>query len=191
MIVEPLWTIKQRRKLPAPSAWVVRFAPLIVPASEVLDVAAGGGRHVCLLRRLHHQVLAIDRNLSSLMSRAGNDPGLELLVTDLEDGTGWPLANRAFAGVVVTNYLYRPILNAIVDSLDENGVLIYETFAVGNETYGRPHNPDFLLKPGELLELALQHGLQVIAYEHGVDDTKNGVPRVFQRICAVRVKAVL
>jgi SAM-dependent methyltransferase len=185
MIIEHSRMVKQNQDLPAPSAWVARFAPLIVPDGAVLDLAAGGGRHTRLLRNLGHPVLAVDRDLSGLTSCAANDPGLELLVADLEDGTCWPLGTRVFAGVVVTNYLYRPILNAIVASLGDRGALIYETFAIGNEAFGRPHNPDFLLRPGELLELAGRHDLQVIAYENGIEDA-NGAPRVVQRICAVR-----
>ncbi len=166
----------------APSRWIARFAPLIAPGGAVLDVACGAGRHSALLRGLGHEVTAIDRDISRLGPLA-DDPGIEALQADLEDGGPWPLGARRFAGVVVANYLHRPLLPALIDAVGEGGVLIYETFAAGNEKFGRPSNPDFLLRPGELLA-AVAGELTVIAYECGVMETPK--PAVIQRLCARR-----
>lgn len=155
------------------SAWVARFAPLVRPGGSVLDVACGGGRHCRLFLARGHAVTGIDRDLGA--TRAD---GAELLAADLEDGSPWPLAGRRFDAVVVTNYLWRPLLPVLRGALAEGGVLIYETFAHGNAAFGRPRNPDFLLRPGELLDMAA--GLTVVAYEHGVVDNR----AVVQRICA-------
>lgn len=169
------------RQSTAPSRWIARFAPLIAPGA-VLDVACGAGRHTALLRALGHDVTAIDRDISRLGPLA-DDAGVEALEADLEDGGPWPLGARRFAGVVVANYLHRPLLPALIDAVGEGGVLIYETFAAGNERVGRPSNPDFLLRPGELLA-AVAGELAVIAYESGVVETPK--PAVIQRICARR-----
>jgi len=155
------------------SPWVSRFAPL-VPDGPVLDVACGGGRHARLFLERGHKVTAMDRDLG-----ATHAPGAELIQADLEDGSPWPLPGRLFAGVVVTNYLWRPLLPRLVEALAPGGVLIYETFAQGNERFGSPRNPDFLLARGELLRVA--EGLCVVAYEDGIEDEA----RVVQRICAV------
>ena len=109
--------------------------------------------------------------------------GLEVVQADLEDGSPWPLGQRRFGAVVVTNYLWRPLFPRILDALDEAGVLLYETFALGNEAYGRPANPDFLLRPGELIEV-VRGRLQIVAYEHGHLDEPR--PAIKQRLCAVR-----
>jgi len=146
----------------APSPWVVRFAPLL-PSGAVLDLAAGAGRHARYLRGFGHAVTAVDRDVSSLADLAGAS-GVEIVETDLEAGAPWPLADRRFAGVVVTNYLHRPLLPAIVAAVAPGGLLIYETFALGQERFGRPANPDFLLRPGELLD-AVRGRLAVLAYE--------------------------
>jgi SAM-dependent methyltransferase len=167
-----------------PSAWVQRFAALI-PSGEVLDVACGSGRHSRLLAALDHPVLAVDRSAESLALAAGE--GIATLQHDLEvadEGARWPFAAERFAGVVVTNYLFRPLLNAIVASLAPNGVLIYETFAAGNAQFGKPSNPDFLLAHGELLALAQQHALHVLAYEDGYSETPK--PAMVQRLCAIK-----
>jgi SAM-dependent methyltransferase len=158
-----------------PSAWVERFVNLVRPGGSVLDLAAGGGRHSRLFLGRGHAVLAVDRDVTNLMPA----PGLEILQADLEDAP-WPLGARQFDGIVVTNYLHRPLLPLLVAAVAPGGALIYETFAVGNERFGRPRNPDFLLKPGELLEAVRGH-LTVRAYEHCE------VPgAVIQRIAAVR-----
>ncbi|MDX1712103.1 MAG: methyltransferase domain-containing protein, partial [Rhodovibrionaceae bacterium] len=128
---------------------MVRFAPL-APAGEVLDLACGGGRHGRLFLERGHPVTFVDRDTSALAD-LGARGDAEIIEADLEDGAAFPLAGRRFACVVVTNYLYRPILPTILDCVGSGGLLIYETFARGNERFGKPSNPDFLLRPGELL----------------------------------------
>lgn len=163
-----------------PSSWVRRFAAA-VPAGEVLDLACGSGRHARLFAGLGHPVLAVDRDPQALA--AANGPGMTTLRLDLEEeGARWPFEAGRFAGIVVTNYLHRPLLADLVTSLAPNGVLIYETFALGNEIYGKPSNPAFLLRPGELLDVAAQGGLQVLAFEDGVVDQPK--PARVQRLCA-------
>jgi len=161
-----------------PSPWITRFTPLIKTGGTVLDLAAGGGRHTRFLIERGHSVTAVDRNAEPL---EGLDA--EIIEDDLEDGGPWPFAGRLFDGIVVTNYLYRPTLEDLIATLAPGGVLIYETFARGNEQFARPRNPDHLLKSGELLEL-VRGRLQVVAFEHGMKDSKP-LPGVVQRICAV------
>jgi SAM-dependent methyltransferase len=161
------------------SPWVRRFAPLI-PPGEVLDLACGSGRHARLLAGLGHPVLALDRDPAALAQAAG--PGIRTMQFDLEEqGAVWPFPAELFAGIVVTNYLHRPLLPHLLHSLAPNGVLIIETFAVGNAAFGKPSNPLFLLRPGELLELAAGAGLRVIAFEDGY--TEAPTPAMRQRIC--------
>ncbi len=162
-----------------PSAWVQRWASSIRPGGAVLDVAAGSGRHARLLARLGFEVEAVDRD-KSLFSDP--PPNVVLLEADLEAGP-WPYAGRRFDGIVVTNYLHRPLLPRLLDALEPGGMLIYETFAVGNERFGKPSNPAFLLAPGELLE-AVRGKLRVIAYE----DLTVGEPKpaAVQRLAARR-----
>ncbi len=164
-----------------PSPWVRRFAPLVPEGGAVLDLACGNGRHARHFLRLGFPVVAVDRDMEHASDLSGQ---AEIIQADLEDGAPWPLAGRTFSGVVVVNYLHRPLLPLLVDSIGEAGVLIYETFAVGNERFTRPRNPDHLLKDGELLEL-VRGRMQVIAYEHGIVES-GPLPGVKQRICAVR-----
>ncbi len=169
-----------------PSPWIARWAPLIEAGGPVLDVAAGKGRHVALLAARGHPVTAIDRDVSALSARFPAAIGaVRIIAADLEDGSPWPLASETFAGIVVTNYLYRPLFPALLAALRPGGVLLYETFMVGHERYGRPSNPDFLLSDGELLELARTARLSVTAYEAGLNETPS--PSVRQRIAARRV----
>ena len=174
------------------SDWVRRFAPL-VGEGEVLDLACGGGRHTRHFAALGHPVLAVDRDAASLLEAGG--PNITTLQFDLEDGVlAWPFAAGRFAAIVVTNYLHRPLFGRLVRSLAPAGVLIYETFAIGNEAFGKPSNPDFLLQEGELLALAAFHGLRMIAFEDGF--TAVPKPAMVQRLCAVgpafpRSKALL
>ena len=159
------------------SAWVVRWATLIRPGGAVLDVACGTGRHARLLARMGFEVDAVDRDRSLF---AGPPEPVRLLEADIESGP-WPYAGRRFDAIVVTNYLHRPLLPVLVDSLEPGGILVYETFAQGNERFGKPSNPAFLLAPGELLD-AVRERLRVVAYEDLVVDTPR--PAAIQRICA-------
>jgi SAM-dependent methyltransferase len=162
------------------SPWVARFAGLI-PAGEVLDLACGSGRHARLLAGLGHPVLALDRDPQALAATAG--PGIVTVEADLEaDDAAWPFPAPRFAGIVVTNYLHRPLIPSLVQSLLPHGVLIYETFAHGNAAFGKPSNPAFLLAEGELLEHARRHGLRVLAFEDGQVATPK--PAMVQRLCA-------
>lgn len=165
-----------------PSAWVERFAPLVPAGGPVLDLACGSGRHLRLFRRRNHPVLGLDIDLRGVADLVGT-PGVELLAADLEQGNPWPLpAERRFAGVVVANYLHRPLFPAILAALAPGGVLIYETFAMGNARFGKPSSPAFLLCQGELLEMA-RGRLQVVAYEHG--EVASPRAAVVQRLVAV------
>ncbi len=164
------------------SRWVRRFLPLIVPGGRVLDLACGGGRHALLLARQGFEVEAVDRDTEALAAIAASEPGIVIREADLEGGP-WPYYGRVFDAIVVTNYLFRPLLPQLVNSLDAGGVLIYETFMVGNEAFGKPSNPAFLLRQGELLDV-LRPKLNVVAFEQGEVDTPR--PAVVQRICAVR-----
>jgi SAM-dependent methyltransferase len=166
---------------PEPSPWVARFAPLVPAGGRVLDIAAGGGRHTRFFRARGHPVTAVDRDTGRLADLV-TDAGVEVAERDLEGGAPFPFAPGAFAGVVVTNYLHRPILPDIVAAVAGGGVLLYETFARGQERFGHPHRPEFLLEPGELLE-AVRGVLRVVAYEDAVLDDP---PRAVQRIAAIR-----
>lgn len=169
-------------RLMPPSSWVQRFARIIPTGGWVLDVACGGGRHARLLADLGFRVAAVDRDVQAIAALAAL-PGIEPQMADLERGE-WPYAGRTFAGVIVTNYLYRPLFPLLLDCIAEDGVLIYETFARGNERYGRPSNPEFLLEPGELLRVVAGR-MRVLAYEDlFVEQPK---PAMVQRICAVRL----
>jgi SAM-dependent methyltransferase len=163
-----------------PSRWVMRFSHLVRPRGKVLDVAAGTGRHCQWFLDSEHSVVALDRDLSSLAWLS--HPLLEKQEVDLEDAEGWPLGEQTFDAVVVTNYLWRSILDDIVRAVRHDGVLIYETFAEGNERYGRPRRPEFLLQPGELFARVAPR-LEVVAYEHGYANRPSD--RVIQRICAI------
>jgi SAM-dependent methyltransferase len=157
----------------------VRFAPYIANGGVVLDLACGSGRHAWLLAGLGYAVVAVDRDAGALAT-LGDTPRIETLVVDLEAGA-WPLPAGRFAGVVVTNYLHRPLFPALLDAIAPGGVLIYETFARGNERYGHPANPAYLLEPGELLHVTLGR-MRVLAYEDlFVAEPK---PAMVQRICA-------
>ena len=165
----------------APSPWVVRWHRSIPAAGPVLDVACGAGRHAHLLAHFGHPVVAVDRDVAALATLAGV-PGIVAREYDLE-ASAWPFEPRSAAGIVVTNYLHRPLLAAMVETLAPGGLLIYETFAMGNERFGKPSNPAFLLRPGELFA-AVFPALHVLAYE----DTVLGPPRpaAVQRIAARR-----
>ena len=159
-----------------PSAWVQRWAHLIRPQGRVLDVACGAGRHMRFLAALGHPVTGVDRHPEALALAA---PAGQTVLADIENGP-WPFAGQTFDAVVVTNYLWRPLLPVMVQSLAEGGVLIYETFAAGNESVGKPSRPDFLLQAGELLSAT--QGLRTVAYEDGFEASPD---RFVQRIAAV------
>jgi SAM-dependent methyltransferase len=163
-----------------PSPWVERFAPLIREGGTVLDLACGGGRHSRYLNALGYRVVAVDIDVSGLDDLASNET-VEIVEADLEAGD-WPFGRRRFDGIVVTNYLHRPHLARLVESLAPDGVLIYESFGKGNEKLGRPRNPAFLLNPAELLD-AFAPRLTIVAYEHLIEEEPK--PAVRQRICAV------
>jgi SAM-dependent methyltransferase len=163
-----------------PSPWVRRFAPLIRPNGRVLDFAAGNGRHTIFLRQLGYAVVAVDRDIAALTLLPA-DPAISIVAIDLEEGAPWALG-RGYDGIVVTNYLHRPLFAALRDALAPGGMLIYETFALGNDRFGKPSNPAFLLRQGELLE-AFGQSLTVIAFEQGV--VAQPKPAAVQRIAAV------
>jgi SAM-dependent methyltransferase len=162
-----------------PSSWVQQWASWIRPGGAVLDVACGSGRHSRLLARMGFEVDAVDRDPALFEDPP---PRVALLGADLE-GAPWPYEGRLFDGIVVTHYLHRPLLPVLIAGLERGGILIYETFAIGNERFGKPSNPAFLLKPGELLEAA-RGKLRVIAYEDLTVEQPR--PAALQRITARR-----
>ena len=161
----------------APSDWIRRWSHLVPAGGPVLDVACGGGRHLRWFAGRGHPVTGIDREPAAV--EAARTVGTAV-AADIEGGP-WPLEGQRFAGVVVTNYLWRPLWPALLASVAPGGVLLYETFAAGNETVGRPARPEFLLQPGELLRAC--EGLRIVAYEDGFLESP---ARFVQRIAAVR-----
>jgi len=143
-----------------PLPWIVQWAGLVPPDATVLDLAAGGGRHALFFAERGHKVVAVDRDIGRLPAH----PRIEALAADLEDGSLWPLQDRRFGAVVVTNYLHRPLMPSLLGAIAPGGVLLYQTFMVGNERFGKPSRPEFLLKDGELLEL-VRGAFSVTAYE--------------------------
>ena len=173
-------------RITAPSPWVARFAHLIGAGGAVLDLACGGGRHARFLAQRGHPVTAMDKDTAAFA--VDSPSGVEIIAADLESGAPvfdppGPLAGRLFAGIVVVNYLHRPLFPALLAALAPGGALIYETFARGNERFARPRNPDHLLKDGELLDMA-RGRLHVVAYETGLVEGGD-IPGVKQRIAAV------
>jgi SAM-dependent methyltransferase len=166
--------------LAVPSPWIRRFAHLVPAGGAVLDLAAGGGRHARFFAGRGHPVTAVDRRLDA-MADLRDDPRYALIEADLE-AEPWPLDEQRFAGIVVTNYLHRPLLPRLVAALEPGGALLYETFAQGQAQFGRPASPDFLLRPNELVEAFAPH-LTIAAYEHGVEHAPH--PAARQRIAAV------
>jgi len=160
------------------SAWVLRHLILVRWGGLVLDLAAGGGRHTKLLLDRGYRVLAVDRDIAALAPLAG--PRCTVEQVDLEAGAPWPLGG-GYDGIIVANYLHRPLFTAIAGALAPCGVVIYETFALGNERFGRPSNLEFLLRPGELLDAFAP--LSVVAFEQG--EVALPRPAVVQRIAAV------
>ena len=166
------------------SPWVQRWSHLVRPHGCVLDVACGHGRHAKWFYQLNHPIALVDRSHDAIESIAIPAEACEKVVADIENGP-WPFEGRQFDGVVVTNYLWRPLLPTLLASLTPGGVLIYETFTEGNETVGKPSRPDFLLRQGELLEIC--KGLRVVAFEDGFITGEAGqTVRFVQRIAAVQ-----
>jgi len=164
----------------AASPWVRRWAANLKPGSTVLDVACGTGRHARFLAELGHNVTGVDRDAAALKGLEGVPGIAELVLADIETGP-WPFEGRQFDCVLVTNYLWRALLPKIVAAVAPGGTLIYETFAQGNQSFGKPSNPDFLLRPRELLTAAT--GLRVLAYEDGFLPSPE---RFVQRIAAMQ-----
>ncbi len=161
----------------APSSWIQRWSHLLGPQASVLDLACGTGRHLAWFAARGHAVCGVDIDTSAAARAV---PQAELLQADIESGL-WPLAGRQFGAVVVCNYLWRPLFPQVLECVAPGGLLLYETFAVGQEQLGRPRRPEFLLRPGELLEVCKD--LHVVAYECG----QTGTPaRIVQRIAALR-----
>jgi SAM-dependent methyltransferase len=167
--------------LSQPSDWVVKYASRIQKGGHVLDLACGAGRHALYLTALGFTVEALDIDLTTLRSHE-LPQNISLREADVENAP-WPYAENVFDAIVVTHYLHRPLFAKIIAALKPQGVLIYETFALGNEKFGKPSNPDFLLQPGELLEI-VQGAMQVHAYEDGFVELPK--PAMIQRICAIK-----
>lgn len=165
----------------APSAWVMRWAHLVSRGARVLDLACGHGRHARLFARRGCTVTAVDRDAAALEALAAIG-GIRTLHVDLELGP-WPFGADQFDGIVVTNYLFRPRLGLLAEALSVGGVLIYETFMLGNEAFGRPRNPEFLLRENELIEV-FGASLTPIAFEQGAIHGPR--PAVIQRFVGVR-----
>ena len=164
----------------APSQWIARFAHLVRPQGQVLDIACGLGRHMRLFHAKNHGVMGIDKAQAAIDAVANLGPAIQ---ADIENDP-WPLPGQQFDAVVVTNYLWRPLWPQILDSVKPGGLLLYETFAHGNEAFGKPSRADFLLAPGELLQVC--NGWQIIAYEHG---QLRQPERVVQRVAAIKPAA--
>jgi SAM-dependent methyltransferase len=164
-----------------PSAWIARFASLVAPDARVLDVAAGRGRHARLFARRNAHVTAVDVDADALAALVGT-PNVSTRAADLERDA-WPFAGETFDAIVVTNYLHRPLLSHLLAALAPDGTLLYETFATGNEAFGRPSNPAFLLKENELLD-GVRERLTIVAFEQG-QITEHERRAVVQRIAAV------
>jgi SAM-dependent methyltransferase len=164
-----------------PSEWILRWCARLKPGSEVLDLACGSGRHSRALAALGHRVDAVDIDAGCAAALAGT-AGVRFRALDLEHGL-WPFEREQYDAVVVANYLYRPTLPLLAEALREGGILVYETFAVGNEQFGRPSNPAFLLAPFELAA-CFSPVLHVLAFEDGVRERPT--PARVQRLCAVK-----
>lgn len=173
----------QSHSTPQPSPWVIRFSHLAL--GTLLDVACGSGRHTRHFAERGLSITAVDRDISRMGSLCDR-PNVTALEVDLESETPWRPSPQSFDAIVVTNYLWRPLLSDLITSLKPGGVLIYETFALGNEVFGKPSNVDFLLRPGELLD-AVRPVLNVVSYEHSIIDDPHHA--VVQRICAIRDNA--
>jgi SAM-dependent methyltransferase len=167
---------------PPPSAWVERHVPSIRGGGRVLDLAAGGGRHTRLLLERGYNVVAADRDTAVLRASFAGCSRCRIAELDLENGEPWRLGD-GYDGIVVTNYLCRPLFADLAAALAPSGALIYETFMVGNERFGKPSNPDFLLRPNELITAFAPH-LTIVAFEQGI--VRQPRPAAIQRLVAVK-----
>ena len=179
-------TATQLHGMEAACPWVTRWSHLVKPQGTVLDVACGHGRHARWFHETGHAVTLVDRSQAAIDSITLPPGRCEKVVADIESGP-WPFAGRQFDAVVVTNYLWRPLMHALLACLAPGGVLVYETFTDGNGTVGKPSRPEFLLRTGELL--ALCRDLRVVAFEDGFQNASpadgSPSPRFIQRIVAV------
>lgn len=166
----------------APSPWVVEHLGKVVPGGLVLDIACGSGRHTRHAAQRGYRVVSVDIDIKQMSSLIGNNM-VQLVEADLENGP-WPFGDQKFDAIIVTNYLWRPLMTQLIGAVANDGFLIYETFALGKSQYGGPSNPDFLLQPGELLE-AVNGELTVLAYGHGVKASGSRLS-TRQHICAIR-----
>ena len=182
MRLNSFMTLPAHPPVPTVSNWIARFAAAIKPSGAVLDLACGSGRHARHLAALGFFVEAVDRDATGLAQLAGV-ARVTTRRADLE-GDVWPYTGRQFDAIVVTNYLHRPLFPLLASTLASGGVLLYETFRLGNGSYGKPSNPDFLLRPAELLDFAKAGGLTVLAYEDGFTATPKAA--MVQRLCAVK-----
>lgn len=168
----------------SPSPWMVEYAGCIPKAGRVLDLACGSGRHAIWLAAQGFQVHAVDRDVQATAHMQGMQ-NIQVTIADIESGT-WPESDELYDGIVVSRYLFRPLLQKLAAMLKPDGVLIYETFMAGNERYGRPRNPDFLLQPDELSTVYAPL-LKIHAFWQG--EVAGDVPAVMQRICAINSRS--
>jgi SAM-dependent methyltransferase len=186
-VLHPALSFRCNLATPLPSAWVARWLPVANKGARLLDWACGSGRHSVFASELGYQVLALDLQNSPLQA---DYPAIDWQQRDLECAEMPLAADQQFDVIVVTNYLFRSRLNFLLQHLAPGGLLLYETFALGNEAFGRPRNPDFLLSPGELFSLCERHHFHVLGYEDGIVDRANdGLARV-QRIAARKLPAI-
>jgi SAM-dependent methyltransferase len=164
----------------APSRWVVRFSSLVADGARVLDVACGQGRHSRWFAARGCRVVAVDRDTAAL-DQLASVAGVTAVSADLE-AHPWPFESEKFDAIIVTHYLHRALFPSLLRALADDGVLVYETFARGNEAYGKPSNPDFLLTEGELLTI-IGRSLIVVAFEQGGIESET--PAVVQRLAAL------
>ncbi len=168
----------------SPSPWIVEHAACIPRAGRVLDLACGSGRHSVWLAAHGYQVDAVDRDEQAVAHMQGMH-NINVKIADIETGN-WPESVELYDGIIVSRYLFRPLLQKLAAMLKPDGVLIYETFMEGNERYGRPRNPDFLLQPHELSTVYAPL-LKIHAFWQG--EVAGEVPAVMQRICAINSRS--
>lgn len=179
MLNNPILAVENTRA----SAWMRRFSAKIIARGEVLDLACGAGRNTRWLAEQGFAVEAVDKDEAALASMK-NIPSITARMADLE-AAPWPYVGRKFDAIVVCRYLHRPLLPLLLQSLNADGVLIYETFMQGQEVYGRPRRPEFLLQPNELLQNYMNQA-HIVAFEQGLFAEPE--PAMLQRICLTRLQ---